>query len=84
MADKENVIRGLKALEQSMQTNQCYACSHEFGDTILSEAIDLLEQTNIVRCEECRQNGECSIQFKFAYPDNPGEWFCAYGKREET
>ena len=38
----------------------------------------------VVRCKDCRVNGECSIQFKFADADNPGEWFCAYGKRNET
>ena len=38
---------------------------------------------NVVRCKECTQNNQCSIQFKFADADNPGDWFCAYGKRKE-
>ena len=37
--------------------------------------------TVVVRCKDCTQNNQCSIQFKFADADNPGEWFCAYGKR---
>ena len=37
----------------------------------------------IVRCKDCTQNNQCSIQFKFADADNPGEWFCAYGERQE-
>lgn len=33
----------------------------------------------IVRCKDCKMNNQCSIQFKFADADNPGNWFCAYG-----
>jgi len=44
-------------------------------------AISLLEK--VVRCEDCKNNNQCSIQFKFAYEDNPGNWFCAYGKRRD-
>ena len=35
----------------------------------------------VVRCKDCEMNNQCSIQFKFADADNPGDWFCAYGKR---
>ena len=41
---------------------------------------DVKRFRELVRCKDCRQNNQCSIQFKFADPDNPGEWFCAYGK----
>ena len=37
----------------------------------------------LVRCKDCRQNNQCSIQFKFADPDCPGEWYCAYGEKNE-
>lgn len=37
----------------------------------------------LVHCRDCRQNGQCSIQFKFADADNPGEWFCPDGNRKE-
>ena len=42
-------------------------------------AIFLLEK--VVRCKDCKNNNQCSIQFKFADADNPENWFCAYGKR---
>lgn len=38
-------------------------------------------RVDVVRCKDCRQNNQCSIQFKFADADNPGNWFCAYGKK---
>lgn len=37
----------------------------------------------IVRCKDCEMNNQCSIQFKFADPDDPEEWYCANGKRHE-
>lgn len=43
-------------------------------------AISLLEK--VVRCKDCKNNNQCSIQFKFANADNPGDWFCADGKRQ--
>ena len=48
----------------------------------LFEAVE--EQKQIVRCKDCMEYNECSIQFKFADADNPGEWFCAYGKRKQS
>ena len=45
-------------------------------------AISLLEKA--VRCKDCKNNNQCSIQFKFANADNPGDWFCAdVVKRDE-
>ena len=38
---------------------------------------------DVVRCKDCKNNNQCSIQFKFADADNPGNWFCADGKRED-
>jgi len=43
-------------------------------------AISLLEK--VVHCKDCKNNNQCSIQFKFAYADNPGDWFCADGKEK--
>ena len=40
-----------------------------------------IDAVPVVRCKDCTQNNQCSIQFKFADADNPGEWFCAYGER---
>lgn len=50
------------------------------GLTSITPTIDAVL---IVRCKDCRQNGQCSIQFKFADADNPDDWFCGYGKRTE-
>lgn len=36
----------------------------------------------VVRCKDCEMNNQCSIQFKFADADNPGDWFCADGERK--
>lgn len=44
----------------------------------------LKEHPQIVRCKDCKNNNQCSIQFKFANADNPGDWFCADGKRKES
>lgn len=51
---------------------------------IAKAALELLkEQEAVVRCKYCEMNNQCSIQFKFADPDDPGEWYCANGKRHE-
>ena len=60
MADIEKTIKGLDSLYKSMHENQCYACSHEFIDTveefgteILADAIELLkEYQKITHCGE--------------------------------
>ena len=51
MKDIEKIINGLKALDDSMHENQCYACSHEFieavgqfGTVILAEAEEELKR----------------------------------------
>lgn len=46
-------------------------------------AIAIEDRQPIVRCKDCKNNNQCSIQFKFADADNPDNWFCAYGKRKE-
>ena len=46
----------------------------EYGDKIVTK--------ELVRCKDCEMNNQCSIQFKFADAENPGDWFCAYGKRK--
>ena len=43
-------------------------------------AIQALEEKDSVLCKNCRNNHQCSIQFKFADADDPENWFCAYGK----
>lgn len=61
MPDREKVIEGLKALNDSMHKNQCYACSHEFiktvnefGTSIIADAIELLqEQREVELCDRC-------------------------------
>lgn len=45
-------------------------------------AISLLEK--VVRCKDCKNNNQCSIQFKFAYADNPDDWFCADGRKKDA
>ena len=51
---------------------------------VISLMADLLkEQEAVVRCEDCEMNNQCSIQFKFADPDDPEGWYCANGKRHE-
>lgn len=51
---------------------------------LVRDALELLkEREAVVRCKDCKNNNQCSIQFKFADADNPGNWFCAYGKRKE-
>ena len=45
--------------------------------------LNLLKEQEVVRCKDCAQNGQCSIQFKFADADNPDDWFCADGERKE-
>ena len=40
-----------------------------------------IDRPEIVHCRDCEMNNQCSVQFKFADADDPGGWFCAYGKR---
>ena len=37
----------------------------------------------LVRCKYCEMDNQCSIQFKFADADNPGDWYCADGRRKD-
>ena len=40
-------------------------------------AIQALEEKDVVRCKNCKNNHQCSIQFKFASADNEENWYCA-------
>ena len=40
-------------------------------------AIQALEEKDAMRCLNCRQNHQCSIQFKFANADDEDDWYCA-------
>ena len=40
-------------------------------------AIQALEEKDCVRCINCKNNNQCSIQFKFANADDPENWHCA-------
>ena len=40
------------------------------------------EQETVVRYKDCKNNNQCSIQFKFSDADDPDNWFCVYGKRK--
>ena len=48
--------------------------------TMIENELHLQE---LVRCKDCEMNNQCSIQFKFANADNPGDWFCADGVRKK-
>ena len=62
MNNKEKIINMLKSLDDSMHRNECYACSHEFIDTvkefgtcILAETIEYIEsQPEVIRCKDCK------------------------------
>ena len=93
MTDIKKVIDGLQAHADGCGYRSHYCddmeCPYRNGkscdiEEMCHDAVELLKsQPQIVRCRECRQNNECSIQFKFAPADNPGNWFCGYGKRKE-
>ena len=40
--DREKVVKGLEALQKSMSENQCYACSHEFVETVKDFGTDII------------------------------------------
>jgi transcription elongation factor Elf1 len=82
MPDREKVI---KALTDALSAKENYPWAKaEMSFEFIEMLLELLkEQEAVVRCKDCRQNGQCSIQFKFADADDPGNWFCAYGKRKE-
>ena len=40
-------------------------------------AIQALEEKDAMRCLNCKQNHQCSIQFKFASADDEDNWYCA-------
>lgn len=76
--DREKIIEGLKALDHSMSEHQCYACGHDFietvqqfGTNIIGEAIAYLEDqgpAEIIRKEETRMEEFRSTLYKvFVY-----------------
>ena len=81
MPDREKVI---KELEWQINVFTSYCASDErLLETMKASLALLKEQPEVVMCWQCRRDNECSIQFKFAPADNPGDWFCGYGKRKE-
>ena len=82
MADRKKVLSWLEGL--TFDDWRMYHSDAEVQN-IAKEAFELLkEQEAVVRCKDCEMNNQCSIQFKFADPDDPEEWYCANGKRKEA
>lgn len=84
MLEKQAVLDALEKERQYLVDHLMLGAEHvlvHHAINVVSE-MEGTEQPEIVRCKECRQNGQCSIQFKFANADNPEEWFCGYGKRK--
>lgn len=93
MPDRKKVIEGLDICLKNIESPDCPSNCPYFSDCskyenrvvfqpLMRNALALLkEQEAVVRCKDCTQNNQCSIQFKFADAGNPGEWYCAYGKR---
>ncbi len=80
LIDRKKVISTLEEIKTQTEGIglDSAVIAHKFIDKIIAL---LKEQPEIVRCKDCKNNNQCSIQFKFADADNPGDWFCAYGKR---
>lgn len=84
MADREKVINELvEHIESALDVDSDYVdCVRT---DLLQTVVGLLkEQEAVVLCKDCEMNNQCSIQFKFADPDDPEEWYCANGKRKEA
>ena len=84
LIDYNQAIEALEKERQYLLNREQYGAEHilvHHALNVISE-LPIIRQPEIVRCKDCKQNNQCSIQFKFAYADNPGEWFCAYGKRK--
>lgn len=92
MPNRDKVIKGLIALNESMNQNQCYTCSNEFietveefGTNILDDAIELIEeQPKIVRCKDCKWRGtyDCPVYVGGdGMCSEPDDWFCADGEK---
>lgn len=70
-------------LDKTMERLAVMMWNHD-GEQLdtLRDCMELLgSQPQIVRCKDCKNNNQCSIQFKFANADNPGDWYCADGER---
>ena len=70
--DRENVIKGLEALQKSMSEHQCYTCSYkfietvkEFGTNIIEDAITLLKEQGYAMIKEpdCRICGQSHCKY---------------------
>lgn len=76
--DKEKVIRLIDTLIFEAQDEQTWKV-----EALRCLKKELLKKQNaVVHCKDCKNNNQCSIQFKFADTDDPENWFCAYGKRK--
>ena len=84
LIDYNQVVEALEKERQLLLNREQYGAEHVLIHHALNVIAELpiIRQPAIVRCKDCKMNNECSIQFKFADADNPGEWFCAYGKRK--
>lgn len=52
MIDSEKVIKGLIALHDSMNRNQCYACSNEFIETTNEFGTNILmDAAELIKCQ---------------------------------
>lgn len=83
LIDYNQAIEALEKERQLLLNREQYGAEHvlvHHAINVITE-LPIISQPEIVRCKDCKVNNECSIQFKFADADNPGDWFCAYGVR---
>lgn len=85
LIDYNKAVEALEKERQLLLNREQYGAENVLVHHALNVIAELpiIRQQEIVRCKDCRQNNQCSIQFKFAYTDNPEDWFCAYGKRRD-
>ena len=76
MADREKVIKGLEQFKADFKP----FCGNGSDWARVDNAISLLkEQTEIVRCKDCKHHFECDY-----WIENGNDWFCADGKPKES
>lgn len=103
MIDREKVIKGLEHCKLYNKVN-CDKCPYDYNGRgegksectaeLTSDVIAMLkEQTEIVRCKDCKYRGnseKCVLaaiseekDFPLFMLDNRGNWFCADGERKD-
>ena len=78
MTDKKKAIKGLEAMREFFGFGlPSQSPTFEAYQNILTDAIAMLKEQELVRCKDCKHHLECDY-----WLENGNDWFCADGERQ--